>query len=165
MGKMNCPRSLAHTCAGLWLVLLSEVVTACAAPRIAQPQGVEPSEAKLRVEEEPREEPRIVLVGNEGLFSPQFECMDWGCPPTVRCGQAVCSVVHCGKGACSFCPEPMPDVFKNLVFKCWCSYGCMTGTQRTGSAYGLIAAIGGMFAGPWCVDTDLPGVHTAGAEP
>jgi hypothetical protein len=136
---------------------------ACASPEGARRgvSDVRPADAKPQVEENPR----IVLVGNEGLFSPQFECMELGCPATVLCGRAVCSVIHCGKGSCSFCPEPMPDAFKNLVLKCWCSYGCMTGTQRTGSAYGFIPSIGSLFAGPWCVDTDLPGVHTAGAEP
>ncbi len=148
--------------APLWSLLPGCLLMACAAPKGAQREVAEVRSSEVRPQV--AESPRIVLVGGDGLFSPQFECMDLGCPATVRCGRAVCSVIHCGKGSCTYCPEPMPDVFKNLVLKSWCSYGCMTGSQRTGSAYGFIPAIGGTFVGPWCIDTDLPEV-TAGVAP
>lgn len=161
--KAPCQRFRSHAWAVLWPLLLGASLTACATPERAQREvsQVWHSDAKQWVDENPR----VILIGGDGLFSPQFECMDLGCPATVLCGRAVCSVIHCGKGSCTYCPEPMPDVFKNLVLKSWCSYGCMAGSQRTGAAYGFIPAIGGKFVGPWCIDTDLPELHTAGVAP
>jgi hypothetical protein len=96
------------------------------------------------------------VSGKEPLI-PQYECIEFGCPATVRCGKAVCSITHCGKGGSRFCPAPFPDALKNLVIKEWCVYGCMAGTLQVGTAYGFIAGIGNTFVGP----VGCPGDATA----
>jgi hypothetical protein len=133
------------------LLLLLGMQSGCAVSSSSQREA---REFPSRTEEARPEEgaPVIVKVGDEGLFSPRFECMEFGCPATVKCGKAVCSVIHCGKRQCQYCPEPLPDFLKNIAFKAWCSYGCMAGTLRTGSAFGLVTSFGEAFAGPICLD-------------
>ena len=136
---------------GLGVLLLAVLQTRCMA-RNAVPRDTQAA-LHEEAEVESRQEPSILLTGGkDGLFQPRFECMQMGCPATVRCGPAVCSVIHCGKQQCRYCPEPLPDFFKNIAFKAWCSYGCMTGAARTGSAFGLVTTFGEAFAGPYCLD-------------
>lgn len=89
------------------------------------------------------------LEQSSGIY-PEYRCMDLGCPASVVCGKSVCEVVHCGTGPCRFCPEPAPDALKNIVFKAWCSYGCMRGPVATGSTFGFITTLGNVFVGPFC---------------
>lgn len=71
-----------------------------------------------------------------------------GCRQQDSPGKAVCSVTHCGKGSCRFCPAPFPDALKGLVIKEWCTYGCMRGSIQVGTAYGFVPSIGKAFVGP-----------------
>ncbi len=134
----------------LGILLLAVQQTRCVARTAIQRETeVTPQIAEMELQQDPS----IILTGSkDGLFQPQYECMQMGCPATVRCGPAVCSVIHCGKQQCRYCPEPLPDFFKNIAFKAWCSYGCMTGAVRTGTAFGLVTTFGEAFAGPYCLD-------------
>ncbi|WP_309896570.1 hypothetical protein [Archangium sp.] len=62
----------------------------------------------------------VQASGKDGIY-PMYECMEHGCPDRVFCKKvdAYCHVTHCGKGSCYGCPEPFPEIFKNLVFKQW----------------------------------------------
>jgi hypothetical protein len=96
----------------------------------------------------------IQASGKDGIY-PVYECMEYGCPDRVLCEDAnvYCHVTHCGKGSCHFCPDPFPDVFKNLTFKQWCKFDCQRGSLRTGTAFGFVPAIGNVFIGPFgCPD-------------
>jgi hypothetical protein len=134
----------------LGVLLLATVQTGCVArTSIQRVTDATPQVAEMEL----RQQPSILLTGGkDGLFQPRYECMQMGCPATVRCGPAVCSVIHCGKQQCRYCPEPLPDFFKNIAFKAWCSYGCMTGSVRTGTAFGLVTTFGETFTGPYCLD-------------
>jgi hypothetical protein len=83
----------------------------------------------------------------------RYGCVEYGCPDKVFCKKtdAYCHVTHCGKGSCYGCPEPLPETFKNLVFKQWCRFDCLKGSVRAGSALGFIPSIGNIFIGPYCI--------------
>lgn len=90
--------------------------------------------------------------GKDGIY-PMWECMEYGCPDKVLCPEAgvYCHVTHCGKGSCRGCPEPFPDVFKNLFVKEWCRFDCQRGAVRAGSAFGFVPSLGKkLFVGPIC---------------
>ncbi|MDY7231119.1 hypothetical protein [Hyalangium rubrum] len=93
----------------------------------------------------------VIQVAGKDPVIPRFECMEYGCPDKVLCGdaKAVCLVTHCGKGSCNLCPEPMPDAFKNLVFKQWCEYECVRGAARLGTVIGFVPSFGSGFVGPF----------------
>ncbi len=135
---------------GLVLVWLT---SACATPVFTQR-----SVGRAREQATQRQEggPRIVRTVGQDPIIPQFECMDFGCPATVRCGKAVCTVTHCGKGSCRFCPAPFPDALKNLFIKEWCAYGCLAGAAQVGTAYGFVPGIGKAFVGPLGCPEDRP---------
>ncbi len=82
-----------------------------------------------------------------GPIVPKFECMDLGCPHTVRCDGSACVTTDCGTGSCPGCPEE----YRNLVIKAWCTYGCMKGTTRTGEAVLLLTKPFGKQIGPICL--------------
>lgn len=96
----------------------------------------------------------VQVSGKDGIY-PMYECMEYGCPDRVYCEEAnvYCHVTHCGKRSCSFCPKPLPDVFKNLVFKQWCQFDCLRGSVRAGVAFGFVPSIGkDLFVGPYCLN-------------
>ena len=102
-----------------------------------------------------RNRPDVVQASAKDPIIPRYECMDYGCPDTVLCKKAhvYCAVTHCGKGSCNTCPKPMPDVFKNLVFKQWCEFECLRGSTRLGTVLGFVPSIGSIFIGPFgCPD-------------
>lgn len=95
----------------------------------------------------------IQASGEDGIY-PVYECTDYGCPDKVFCEEvgAYCHVTHCGKRECSFYPKPLPDIFKNLVFKQWCQFDCLRGSVRAGVAFGFVPSFGkGLFVGPFCL--------------
>lgn len=97
----------------------------------------------------------VVQAAAKDPVIPRYECMDYGCPDKVLCKKAhvYCTVTHCGKGSCNTCPKPMPDVFKNLVFKQWCEFECMRRSTRLGPVLGFVPSIGSIFIGPFgCPD-------------
>ena len=96
----------------------------------------------------------VQASGKDGIY-PVYECMEHGCPDRVLCKEAnvYCHVTHCGKKSCSFCPEPFPDIFKNLAFKQWCQFDCLRGSVRAGAAFGFVPSIGkALFIGPICLN-------------
>jgi hypothetical protein len=97
----------------------------------------------------------IQASGKDGIY-PVYECMEHGCPDRVLCedAKAYCHVTHCGKGSCQYCPEPFPDVFKNLALKQWCRFDCLRGSVRVGTVLGFVSALGNVFIGPFgCPDS------------
>jgi hypothetical protein len=103
------------------------------------------------IEERRRSSPSIVLVAGKDPVVPRPECTDFGCPTAVTCeaAKAVCYVTHCGKGNCRLCPEPMPEAFKNLIFRQWCSFECVRGPLRIATVIGFVPSIGRGFIGPF----------------
>jgi hypothetical protein len=95
----------------------------------------------------------IQASGKDGIY-PMYECMEYGCPDRVFCKEvdAYCPVTHCGKGSCRGCPEPAPDVFKNLALKQWCKFDCLRSSVRAGTALGFVPIVGkDFFIGPFCL--------------
>jgi hypothetical protein len=92
----------------------------------------------------------VVQSSGKDPVIPMYECMHFGCPPTVQCkaAGAACTVTHCGKGSCHTCPMSVPEPFKNLIFKQWCRYECFRGALRLGPVIGFVPVIGGFFVGP-----------------
>lgn len=159
----------------LWLVF-GALVNGCASPAtsrreddfrgrdaVAEPQPP-PDERAYRdaaekflkfLAEQQQANPSVIQAsGKDGIY-PVYECMEHGCPDRVLCADAnvYCHVTHCGKGSCSYCPEPSPDVFKNLAFKQWCKFDCLRGSIRAGTALGFVSAFGNVFIGPFgCPD-------------
>jgi hypothetical protein len=107
----------------------------------------------------------VVLVAGKDPVVPRPECTDYGCPTAVMCEavKAVCYVTHCGKGNCRLCPEPMPEAFRNIVFRQWCSFECARGPLRIGTAIGFVPSIGRGFIGPFGCPTEEP-PHAASRE-
>jgi len=101
--------------------------------------------------EQPRARTSIALVSGTVPVIPRPECTDRGCPTAVTCKEisAVCWVTHCGKGGCDYCPEPLPEAFKSLVFKQWCAFECVHGPLRIGTVIGFVPSIGNFFIGPF----------------
>ncbi|WP_331112893.1 hypothetical protein [Archangium sp.] len=103
------------------------------------------------LEEERQAGPSVIQAsGKDGIY-PMYECMDYGCPDKVLCKEAnvYCHVTHCGKGSCRGCPEPFPDVFKNIFIKEWCKFDCLRGAVWAGTAFGFVPSIGKkLFIGP-----------------
>lgn len=106
--------------------------------------------------DQPQTSPGLVLVAGTVPVTPRPECTDRGCPTAVTCKEvnAVCWVTHCGKGGCDYCPEPLPEAFKNLVFKQWCAFECVQGPLRIGTAIGFVPSIGNFFIGPFGCPTE-----------
>jgi hypothetical protein len=128
-----------------WWLLQVWLASACTASA-----PVRREENKARVDgatQRKSPSPVVQLAAGEPVY-PRFECMEFGCPASVRCGKAHCVVTHCGRGDCRFCPAPFPEALKSLVVKEWCVYGCLAGTVPWGSAYGFVSSLGKTFVGP-----------------
>ncbi|MGK4003771.1 hypothetical protein WMF31_14160 [Sorangium sp. So ce1036] len=86
------------------------------------------------------ETPEALAMASDYMI-PDFSCMNepYGCPYTTECpyngGVAVCMITSCGDAQCPWCPWELG----NLVFKSWCSYGCMRNGQMVAGAYILVS--------------------------
>jgi len=80
-----------------------------------------------------------------------FACMDppYLCEQKKTCpyegAEIGCYISHCGSGKCPWCPFG-----GNLIFKSWCSYGCIKGGEVVAGAF-MIRTIFNNWNGPWCV--------------
>lgn len=95
-------------------------------------------------------DPSVIPVPQGGvLVNDACQEPPYLCEHTTSCpyegGKALCVISGCGTGQCPWCPFG-----GNLVFKSWCSFGCMKNGKVVMGAFKL-RTIFNNWNGPWCI--------------